>query len=151
MTVREPNPYYDPNRQAGEEVSSTGEGRHILVLEENLMHPTHADGLVDKGDPVVFYDGVGTALKSATSSSEFVPIDTEGIWRHSVTAVLSVSVGETLYITSAGIITDDVTAAWAVFGYALQPIVVVDGPDTEVIAVKVHWMWPFWWYFMDGV
>jgi len=38
----------------GEEISSTYEGRHVTVLESDLIHPTHADDLVDKADPVVF-------------------------------------------------------------------------------------------------
>lgn len=145
---RELNPYYDPNRKAGEEVSSTGEGRHVLILENNLIHA--GVGLVQKGQPVAFWDGVGIALKTATSVNEFVPVDTEGIWRVSVTAINNVVVGQSLYIDFNGIVTDDISDPFrVVFGYALQPIVVNGGP--EVIAVKVHWMWPFWWYLFNGV
>lgn len=140
------NYYYDPNREAGEEVSSTGEGRHVYVQEVVLIHEDSGDGLVDKGQPVAFWEGVGIALKSATSTSENIPIDTEGIWRLSVVAVNAIAVGQSLFITNNGIITDDPTDAWAVIGYSLQAIT---GAGTEVIAVKVHWMgvpwiW-FWW------
>jgi hypothetical protein len=140
------NYYYDPNREAGEEVSSTLEGRHVYVQESVLIHADPGDGLVDKGQPVAFWDGVGIALKSATSKSENIPIDTEGIWRLSVVATWPIKVGQALFITAAGIITDDPTIAWAVIGYALQAIA---GAGTEIIAVKVHWMgvpwiW-FWW------
>ena len=140
------NYYYDPYREAGEEVSSTFEGRHIYVQEVVLIHADPGDGLVDKGQPVAFWDGVGVALKSATSTSENVPIDTEGIWRLSVVAVNPVVIGQALFITAAGVVTDDPTVAWAVIGYSMQAI---SEAGTEVIAIKVHWMgvpwiW-FWW------
>jgi len=144
-----PNYYYDPNRGAGEEVSSTSEGRHVYVQEVVLIHEDNGDGLVDKGQPVAFWEGVGIALKSATSTSENIPIDTEGIWRLSVVANWPVMVGQSLFITSGGIVTDDPTDAWAVMGYSMQAI---PEAGTEVIAVKVHWMgvpwilfWWFWW------
>jgi predicted RecA/RadA family phage recombinase len=145
------NYYYDPNREAGEEVSSTFEGRHVYIQESILIHADHGDGLVDKGQPVAFWDGVGIALKSATSISENIPIDTEGIWRLSVVAVAEIKVGQALFITDTGIVTDDPTTAWAVIGYALQAIA---GAGTEIIAVKVHWMgvpwiW-FWWMWYYG-
>ena len=140
------NYYYDPNREAGEEVSSTGEGRHVYVQEALLIHVDNGDGLVDKGQPVAFWEGVGIALKSAISASENIPIDTEGIWRLSVVAANPVMVGQALFITNGGIVTDDPADAWAVIGYSLQAI---SGAGTEIIAVKVHWMgvpwiW-FWW------
>ena len=62
------NYYYDPNRSAGEEISSTYEGRHIYVQEVLLVHADPGDGLVDKGQPVAFFEGVGIALKSASST-----------------------------------------------------------------------------------
>ena len=145
------NHYYDPKRSAGEEVSSTFEGRHIYVQESLLTHVDNGDGLVDKGQPVAFWEGVGVALKSATSASENIPIDTEGVWRLSVVATVSVAVGQSLYITTSGVVTDDPSNAQAVIGYALQQIT---SPGTAIIAVKVHWMgvpwiW-FWWYFYQS-
>jgi len=140
------NYYYDPHREAGEEVSSTFGGRHVYVQEILLIHADPGDGLVDKGQPVAFWEGVGVALKSATSTAENIPIDTEGIWRLSVVAVNPIVVGQSLFITANGVVTDDPTNAWAVIGYSLQAIAEA---GTEVIAVKVHWMgvpwiW-FWW------
>ena len=143
-----PNPYYDPYREAGEEVSSTFEGRHISIQEILLIHADPGDLLVDKGQPVAFWEGVGIALKSATSTAENVPIDTEGIWRVSVGAVIfDIAVGQSLFINDVGVVSDDPTNAQAVFGYALQQI--TQG-NTAVIAVKVHWMslnwlWLLWW------
>jgi len=140
------NYYYDPNREAGEEVSSTGEGRHVYVQEIVLIHADPGDGLVDKGQPVGFWDGVGIALKSATSTSENIPIDTEGIWRLSVVATAQIYIGQVLFITNLGVVTDVQAAAWGVIGYALQGIAEA---GTEIIAVKIHWMgvpWNlFWW------
>ena len=143
------NHYYDPYREAGEEISSTYEGRHVYVQEVLLVHVDPGDGLVDKGQPVAFWEGVGIALKSATSTAENVPIDTEGIWRVSVVATAPVTVGQSLFITTGGVVTDSPVNGQAVFGYAMQQILV---PGTYVIAVKVHWMslnwlWLFWWIF----
>jgi len=156
--TRESNPYYNPNRHVGEEISSTFEGRHVLILESNLVHVDNGDGLVDKGQPVSFGlgwagAGVGIALKSAESASEFIPVDTEGIWRCSVTAEFPMIVGQIVFITSTGTLVD-----WPpdpechIFGYTLQPIAVPGDPVTETIAVKVHWMdtgiwWWFFWYW----
>ena len=142
------NHYYDPYAEAGEEISSTYEGRHIYVQEVVLVHADPGDELVNKGQPVAFWEGVGVALKSATSTSENVPIDTEGIWRVSVVAIAAIVIGQSLFITNAGVVTDDPTSAIAVFGYSLQTIT---APGTEIIAVKVHWMslnwqWLWWWF-----
>ncbi len=146
------NAYYDPYAQAGDEISSTYEGRHVSVQEVVLVHVDPGDELVDKGQPVAFWEGVGVALKSATSTAENVPIDTEGIWRVSVVAVASIVIGQSLFITTTGVVTDDPTNAIAVFGYSLQTIAVSDDPVTAIIAVKVHWMslnwlWLIWWHF----
>jgi len=145
------NPYYDPHRVAGEEVSSTGAGRHILCKENNIgAYPVHAGGHVWKGDPVALFDAVGVALKTGTSPTfdEVIPIDTEGIWRLQVTNTGlnnfgAIIPGQVLFIDFNGVITDHWVGAFAIFGFALQPI---DSVRTEVIAVKVHWMYPYWFY-----
>ncbi|MBU1173093.1 MAG: DUF2190 family protein [Proteobacteria bacterium] len=142
------NPYYDSRALAGDEVSSSGEGRIVNIQESELIHPAHTDGLVDKGDPVAFWDGVGVALRSALAVTDIIPIDTEGIWRLSVenTGLNNfgdISVGQVLFIDASGLVYDDWQTSFAIFGYALQPI---DSVRTEVIAVKVHWMYPYWFY-----
>ena len=146
------NPYYDIYRSAGEEISSTFEGRHVQVMESDLVHPFHADGLVDKGDPVALFDGVGVALNSAESAADVITVDTEGVWRLSVTNTGvnnfgNITVGQVVFINVAGALTDDWVTAYAIFGYALQPIT---GIGTMVIAVKVHWMYPYWYYDPQG-
>ena len=159
------NPYTNPYEAvAGREVSSTSEGRHVNIEEVNLIHPIHADGLVNKGDPVAFFDGVGVALRSAQSNTDSIPVDTEGIWRLSVTntgvnTFSSIVVGQVLYINAAGVVYDEWSTSFTVFGYALEPIPDPDDitspdynggdPITKIIAVKVHWFWP-WWYYTNS-
>lgn len=145
------NPYYNPYAEAGEEISSTFEGRHILVQEEYLIHIEHdsGDDLVRKGDPILTYGmgAVGIALQTATSLGQPIPIDTEGIWRVSVTVYYGIYVGQPVFIGLDGVVSDDPDVACTVFGYALQDVpTVVDGPDVVIIAVKVHWMMPWWWF-----
>jgi len=85
------NPYLNTLAVKGEEVSSTFGGRHVNILEGDLVHPAHTDGFVDKGDPVSFGIGwfglgVGVALMSASADTDVIPVDTEGIWRCEVVA-----------------------------------------------------------------
>lgn len=151
------NPYTNPYEEvAGREVSSTLIGRHVDIEEVNLVHPYHTDGFVDKGDPVAFWDGVGVALKSASALTDSIPVDTEGIWRLSVTntginAFGDIKVGQVLFIDSAGLIYDEWSTSFAIFGLALEAIADPGqgAPITQVIAVKVHWMWPIWYYMPD--
>jgi hypothetical protein len=73
--------YLATYREAGDEISSTYEGRHITVEESYLSHAYHADGLVDKGDPCIIGENiVGVALISAAAATDLISIDTEGIW-----------------------------------------------------------------------
>lgn len=151
------NPYTNAfEAVAGRQISSTSEGRYVNIEEQVLIHPTHADIFVDKGDPVAFFDGVGVALKSAESATESIPIETEGVWRLNVTntganTFGSIVVGQVLYIDAFGIIYDEWSTSYAVYGYALEPIADPGqgAPITQVIAVKVHWMWP-WWYYTNS-
>ena len=151
-------PYYTRNPIAGQEVSSTLEGRHVSVLESNLVHPAHTDGFADKGDPVSFGIGwegaaVGTAMQSAQAATDIITVDTEGIWRHTVVAGWDVIVGQIIFITSAGVLVDWPPDEFAhIFGYAMEPM----SAGTEVIAIKVHWMdtgvwWVLFWFWWQGV
>ena len=147
------NPYTNPYEAvAGREISSTLIGRHVNIEETKLIHP-NMPGLVRKGDPVAFWDGVGVALKTALAVTDSIPVDTEGIWRLSVTNTGinpfgDIVEGQVLFIDSSGLITDDWITAFAIFGYALEPIADPGqgAPITQVIAVKVHWMYPYWFY-----
>lgn len=132
---------------AGEEVSSTYEGRHVTLLESELIHPSHTDGFVDKGDPVVFgtvaLQGVGVAFKSAAAATDIVAIDTEGIWILDVVAAddggnVAVEGGDRLYINITTAVVSKIadSATNIPFGYALGH---VDSGLTNTIAVKLHW------------
>ena len=154
---------YPGELAAGTEVSSTYEGRHLTVLESELLHPFIADGFVNKGDPVIFCrtavigtygEGVGVAFNSATAATDQIAIDTEGIWNLQVYAEdddgnVAIEIGDTLYIHDASTgaasangygdceiskISNTVTQRQ--FGYALGRVV-AGGEGT--IAVKVHW------------
>ena len=130
---------YKMTASAGEEASSTYEGRHISILESLLTHVDPGDGLVNKGQPVVCTSLVGVALNSALAATDYIAIDTEGIWYLSVEAANAVAVGQHLFITNGGVVTDANLATSRNFGYALQAI---DASGTKVIAVKVHFEAP---------
>jgi len=128
---------------AGTEVSSTYEGRHITVLESEITHPTHADGFVDKGDPVLVGDDVvGVAFASASAATDLIAIDTEGIWVQDVNAAddggnVAVAAGDELFINTTTCAISKITDANTQrhFGWALGA---VDSGNTDTIAVKVH-------------
>jgi len=147
---RQRTPYDATYRHEGGEGSSTLEGRHVNIYEDLLVHPWHPDGFVDKGDPVIAgYSLVGVALRSANSTDDIIPVETEGVWYFNVTANLqgmgAIWVGDMLFIDPAtAAIGDDFTLV--PFGHALGP---VDAGQTWLIAVKVHAfqiLFP-WWLF----
>jgi hypothetical protein len=129
---------------AGDEVSSTYEGRHLTFSESQLTHPDNGDGFVNKGDPVVVGENiVGVAFLSAAAATDLIPIDTEGIWQLSVVATnedgnIAVAVGDELFInkTTCIISKNPNKNTHQRFGYALYPIT---SGVTDVIPVKVHW------------
>lgn len=130
---------YDPTgRSAGQEISSTYEGRHLTILESLLSHPVHGDGFVDKGDPVNCGDAVGVALLSATAGTDQISLDTEGIWFLNVVAsddngTVNVLAGDELYINT-GVVSR--RASGIPFGKALGPL--TGSASAAVCAVKVH-------------
>ncbi len=128
---------------AGSQVSSTYEGRHLVILESDLVHPTRTGELCTKGDPVVCGNIVGVALNTADAATDYVEIDTEGIWNLTVVGACSggntaIVMGDPIYInsTTAVLNHDGTTGTTKTFGYALGPV--TSGAST-VIAVKVHW------------
>jgi len=129
---------------AGTEISSTYEGRHLTFLESELIHPSHTDGMVDKGDPVVVGENiVGVALSGAAAATDYIAIDTEGIWVLDVAATnedgnIAVAAGDEIFInkTSCALSKNPNKNTHARFGYALGAIV---SGATNTIAVKVHW------------
>jgi len=135
------NPYQQGGT-AGTEVSPTGGGRNVTLLESLMTHPTHTDGFVDKGDALVVGDIIGVAKIDADAATDYIPIDTEGIWNLSVVATdntgnIAVAIGNKLYInTSTAALSKDHNGNTAkFFGYALGA---VGSGETCVIPVKVH-------------
>ncbi len=147
---------------AGDQISSSGEGRVLTFLESELFHPYHADDYVDKGDPVVAQTTtgfiVGIALKSAAAATDLIAIDTEGIWNLMVYADKdelwdkvagegAVVPGDPLFINrvTTGAITAGIGACgiskrrdYATqipFGFALGSL---DNEDEGRIAIKIH-------------
>jgi len=155
---------YAGEETAGTEVSSTYEGRHLTVLETELIHPFRAGGFVNKGDPVVLCDAgvpgtygraVGVALSTATALTDYIALDTEGIWNLTVYAEnddgdVAIEIGDPLFIRAGelpGAADADGTGDGEIskiqdshtqvpFGFALGSMV---AGGSGVIAVKVHW------------
>lgn len=148
---------------AGDEISSTYEGRHLTMREDELIHPDRTSDFVNKGDPVIITyidtpgvagQAVGVALATATAETDLIAVDTEGIWRLYVYAdnddgACIVYPGDPLFIakspvtsapagggTGAGAISKVTNLATQIpFGYAMGYI----GSGLEgTIAVKVH-------------
>ena len=137
---------------AGGEISSTAEGRHVNITEELIVHPSHADGFVNKGDPVVVQMLVGVAMNSAASVDDVIVVETEGVWWLNVRSDAEmgwwggINVGDMLYIDP---VTAEVNNIWynIPYGHALGPV--AEGA-TSLIAVKVHafqLFFPGWWWW----
>jgi len=139
-----PNPY-DAYTTAGQEISSTYEGRHITFPETYLTHPSHTDNLVDGKDPVLVGENiVGVAFSSASGVNDLIAIDTEGIWALSVVAAddwgnSAIARGDEIFINKTTCILSKIRNAntHQHFGYALTTAA-GDGA-AHVVAVKVHW------------
>ncbi len=148
---------------AGTEVSSTYEGRHLTVRDDELIHPVHADAFVNNGDPVILCDAgtptsygvqVGVALVSGTVAGSLISLDTEGIFNLPVYAEdddgdRAIEIGDQLYIRAGalpGVADLDGTGdaeiskisnsvVQVAFGIALGSL---GAGGVGVIAIKVH-------------
>ncbi len=136
--------YYDQTgKSAGEQASSDYLGRHITVVESELTHPSHTDGFVDGGDPVLHGDNlVGVAFKSAAAATDLIAIDTEGLWWLTVYGTnedgnVAVVYGDDIYIntTTCLLSKNNNKATHRYFGKALDAVV---SGTSEIIPVKVH-------------
>ena len=155
---------YTGELTAGTEVSSTYEGRHVTVLETELIHPFRVSGFVNKGDPVIICNAaavaergnaVGVALSTATALTDYIAVDTEGIWNLTVFSYDDMGLGDAIVAGDPLFIHDGSTggvgaigtgdatiskrrnnATQIPFGYALGAMVAT---GTGQVAVKVHW------------
>ncbi|MFA5415475.1 MAG: hypothetical protein WC295_08275 [Methanoregula sp.] len=141
-------------RTAGEEGSSTYEGRHLSIVESELVHPYRSTGFVNKGDPVIHGANiVGVAFDTAEAATDKIAIDTEGIWYLYVLGSVSdgttdgiakaLSYGDPIYIkrtpgTDTYILSGQQDpAAWQPFGFVLGAVSAHLTTPT-LVAVKVH-------------
>ena len=127
----------------GEQISSTGEGRHVTLYGDNISHGSQVS-YVTKGYGVWFEEAVGMPFDTQTLAlgNPLMAIDTEGIWCVDVwgqddAGNCTVIPGEKLYInTTTGLVSKiNNVVAQLPFGYALGT---VGSNATERIAVKVH-------------
>jgi hypothetical protein len=138
-----PAQYLATGHTTGDECSSTYEGRHLALEESYLTHPSHTDGLVDVGDPVLAGDLiVGVAFKSAAAATDLIAIDTEGIWFLTATATdyegnSAIALGDQIYIHKTTCILSKNSNKYTHqrFGYALGD---VPTGTSAVVAIKVH-------------
>jgi len=134
--------YSASGKSAGDAISSTYEGRHLEFLESALTHPSHSDGLVDKGDPVLVGKQVGIAFRDAAAATDLIAIDTEGIWVLSVVGKdangsAAVLVGDRIYINKSSCELSKIAtpATHMPFGIALTALA---SGATGLVVVKVH-------------
>ena len=150
--------YLATGKTAGDEISSTYEGRQITIEESLLTHPYHADDLVDKGDPVLLGDEiVGVALKSAVLNTDYIAIDTEGIFFLDVFGCISdgtvngaahvLAAGDPVYIKRVPGADTVILSGQADpqnyrrFGYLLGDVTAdLEAGTPDLVAVKVHSM-----------
>jgi len=152
------SPYpYATDLTTGTQVSSTYEGRHITILESELYFCTDYDGhaLVVKGDPCLIGSGgaalnqiedystyglVGVAFNSAAAATDYIALDTEGIWNLPVYSTATIYLGNRIFFRLGDgrlTTTNTVTYPAVPFGWALADHI---GRTTApyVIPVKVH-------------
>jgi hypothetical protein len=145
--------YLSTGKTAGDECSSTYEGRHVTIEESLLAHAYHSDGLVDKGDPCILGDNiVGVAFKSAVAATDLIALDTEGIWFLNVVGAVSdgtsdgiakaLSAGDPVYIeytpgTGCNLSGESDPNRFQLFGYLLGDVSAHLTTPT-LVAVKVH-------------
>ena len=135
------NPY-TAGETAGSQVSSTYEGRHITILESELIHPSHTDGFADKGDQVCFDDAlssptlVGVCLNSAAAATDYIAIDTEGIWNLTITNTALMYIGDPVYIDSDSNAQLSNTATGIAFGWLMCDVATSN--TAVVVPIKVH-------------
>ncbi len=148
--------YLSTGHLTGTECSSTYEGRHITLEESYLTHPYHADGFVDKGDPVLVGDEfVGVAFNDAAAATDLIAIDTEGIWYQNVFGCITDGTvngaahtlvpGDPVYIkrvpgTDTTILSGQSDPQnYRRFGYLLGDVTAdLESGTPDVVAVKVH-------------
>jgi len=96
----------------------------IRVVESSLTHPSHADGLVDKGDPVYISDMglAGVAFESASAATDYVNIALRGIVNLTITNTAAMSIGDDVYLDTSDASLSDDAEGGVYFGKLLNAI-----------------------------
>ena len=128
---------------AGEEGSSTYEGRHLTFYESELTHPSRTSTFVNKGDPVLAGENiVGVAFGTAAAATDPIAIDTEGCWYLTAYATdadgtSAIAVGDEIFIDKSTCLLskNNNKSTHQRFGYALSILASGSG----VVKIKIHW------------
>lgn len=99
-------------------------GDTLNIVESALTHPTHADGLVDAGDPVLIGRIPGVALTSATATTDIIAIAVVGVFDLTIASTAhGVALGETIHINaSTAALSDNSDSTDVPFGSALEAV-----------------------------
>lgn len=100
------------------------EGKTLTFIESDLTHPTHADGLVDAGDPVLVGRIPGVALTSALATTDPIAVAVQGVFDLAVAATAhGIAKGETIHINaSTAALSDNSDSTDVPFGSALEAV-----------------------------
>lgn len=141
-----PSPYEHYRGLDAQEISSTGEGRHVTLSAGLINHPGAA---VAAYDPVTFGTvadrfGVGVAIGDEVGANDLISMDTEGVWNLSLEAVTdgpansAIEIGDVIFINRTTCVLSKIRnqATQIPFGYAMDTL--AEGL-VATRAVKVHW------------
>ena len=119
--------------------NQVSDGKVVGVVASALVCPSHTDSLPHAGDQVVVGSLVGVATESAALSTDTIDVQTEGVFKLSVTGTDSggnsaVAVGDKIYIDAGANAALTKNNTKTEFGIALG---VVTTGATATIPVKV--------------
>ena len=136
------DPY--PSARTAGQAQVGGRLLSLQVLESILVHPTHADGFADTGDPVIVGGAagnlIGVARTSAAAATDNVTVDTDGIWNLAVTPgaglALTANVTQKVYINTSTAVLQTSPTTGLLFGYSLSRAAVTS-PSTTVVPIRL--------------
>ncbi len=120
------------------------EGEHLDFLESDLVHPTHADGFADKGDPISVNNSITGVVvgRSATAATDRVVVDVKKgrVYVLSVVAsngsgTTSGSAGDKIFISASGVLS--FIATGDVFGVLLTSLTGSASAAKAAVAINV--------------
>jgi hypothetical protein len=140
------NQYSPVGHTEGEPWGEVGQAGLLTFLESEILHPSHTDGLVDRGDVCLVNAGgyliAGVAQTSASAATDLITIDTEGKYFLTVDAAddagnAAITLGAPIYVNtsdcSLSLAKND--AVQHEFGYALSTL---SSGETDLVTVLVR-------------